>query len=112
MVVGGKELIKETQDARKVKVITNRVVKTYRGQKIIDATDVPEDNLIQSEELVVVGSDIEALNPSLSDVEVAVICFNVVLESNIRFQNIYYRKGRIYIAIHMTEAEQRMSLLR
>ena len=102
---------KENQDARKVKVITNRVVKTYRGQKIIDARDVPENNLIQSEELVVVGSDVEALYPSLSDVEVAVICFNAVMESNIRFQNFDYRKGRIYIAMHMTEDEQRRSPL-
>jgi hypothetical protein len=103
---------KDKQENRKVRVMTTRIAKTYKDQKIVDASDVPSNNLIQSEELVVVGSDVVSLYPSLTDIEVAVICYNAIMESNISFGSINYRQARMYLAMHMTEAEQRISPLR
>ena len=43
-----------------------------------------QDNL----ELVVVGTDVESLYPSLTDVEVANLCYHAVMKSSINFTNI------------------------
>ena len=56
--------------------------------------------------------DDEGLYPVIVDVEAAVLCYNVVMESHIKFTNINYRKGIMYIAMHLTPAERRMSPLR
>ena len=58
-------------------------------------------------ELVVIGSDVGALYPSLSDIEVALICYQAVINSNIRFSNINYRLLARYIASCLSETEQR-----
>ena len=58
-----------------------------------------------------VGADVEALFPNLSDIEVANICFETVLKSRIVFRNINYRKALLYIAINMNKTDQRTSPL-
>ena len=46
-------------------------------------------------ELVIVGADIEALYPSLTDLEVAQICYDAIMNSKIKFENVNYRKARM-----------------
>ena len=53
-----------------------------------------------------IGSDVQALYPSLSDVEVGIICYQAVMDSQVEFQNINYRKANQYIAMCLTKEEQ------
>ena len=39
-------------------------------------------------ELIVVGADVEALYPSLTDVEVANLCYQAIMKSRIQLNNI------------------------
>ena len=41
-------------------------------------------------ETVIVGADVKALYPSLTDIEVAILCYKTVIETNISFENINY----------------------
>ena len=70
--------------------------------------EIIQDN----DEIVIVGSDVEALYPSLSDVEVALICFDAIMNSDINFQMINYRVAGKYVAIHLSKEEQMLSPLR
>ena len=47
-----------------------RQTRTLRGKRLLEGREVENNELIQDEEeLVIVGSDVEALYPSLSDIE-------------------------------------------
>ena len=60
---------------------------------------------IQDEkDIVIVGSDD-------SDIEVAIICYQVILNIDIRFQSFNYWVASKYIAMHLTEEEQSRSPL-
>ena len=75
-------------------------------QKDVDNTLIQD--ILQ---VVVVGTDLEALFPNLADIEVANICFEAVLKSKIAFKNINYSKALLYIAINMNKTDQRTSPL-
>ena len=62
-------------------------------------------------DVVIVGSDVCALYPSLNDMEVAIICYQAILDSDIKFLNFNYEVASKYIAMHLTEEEQRRSPL-
>ena len=51
----------------------------------------------------------EALYPSLADLDTALICYNAVMESEIEFLNINYKLATKYIAICLTETELMLS---
>ena len=53
------------------------------GTKIIEASRSESKDIQETGELVIVGADAEALYPSLKDIEVAIVCFNAILESDI-----------------------------
>ena len=81
--------------------------KSHMGEKIIEAKDISNRNLVQDDrDLVVTGADVEGLYPSLSDIEVAIIVYEAVMNSGIRFENINYHMAGKYVAMHMTEEEQ------
>ena len=74
--------------------------------------DMENTEIIQNpEELVIIGSDVTALYPSLTDIEVAITCFDAVLNSDIKFLNINYQVAGKYVAMHLTPEEQRRSPL-
>ena len=79
-----------------------RKPKTYKGQAILDSKIVTNDEIQEENELVVVGRDVEGLYPAIVDVEAAILCYNAVMESQIKFTNMNYRKGRMYITKHLT----------
>ena len=58
-----------------------------------------------------VGADVVALYPNLTDLEVANICYGAVMKSKIAFKNINYRKALLYIATNMNKTDQRTSPL-
>ena len=47
----------------------------------------------------------EALYPNLTDIEVANLCYEAIMKSKISFNNINYRKARLYIAINMNKLD-------
>ena len=61
--------------------------------------------------MVIVGSDVVALFPSLKKENVTEVAYEAVLEANIRWEGIDYLEGARYIALTQTEAECRMSSL-
>ena len=85
--------------------------KTWKGEKMIHARDANPNDIQDTLELVVVGADVEALYPNLSDIEVALICYQAVMESSITFNNINYKLARTYIAMNLSKTEQRLSPL-
>ena len=57
--------------------------------------------------MVIIGSDVEALYPSLQDVQVAEIIYKAVMESKVMFDGVDYQEGARYIALNSTEQECR-----
>jgi hypothetical protein len=79
-----------------------------KDEDLIYADEV-DNGLVQGDlELVVIGADAEGLYPSLTDVEVANICYKAVMESDVIFDN---RKTAQYIDMHLSKEEQRLSPL-
>ena len=52
-------------------------------------------------ELILFRANVEAWYPSLTDVEVANLCYKSIMKSKIQFSNINYRK-----AINMNKTDQ------
>ena len=50
----------------------------------------------------VVGADVEALYPSLSDVQVAEIVYKAVTETEVGFEGVNYLEGANYITLNST----------
>ena len=105
---------KESQEILDAMVIKRRktLPKTWKGERLIHACEVENDKVQEEPDLVVVGSDVEALYPSLTDVEVGLIRFKAVMESKVEFQNINYRKATQYIAMCLSKEEQMLSPLK
>ena len=66
----------------------------------------------RSGKILIVGSDVEALYPSLDAMEIAEIVYNAVLNTNISFENINWMEGCKYIALTSTEQECRIGPLK
>ena len=86
---------------------------TSRGEKYLQAGEV-NNSLVQdrSKKQVVVGSDVEALYPSLLDTQVAEIIFKAIMETEVGFQGVNYQEGCRYIVLNCTEQECRLGPLR
>ena len=82
-----------------------------RGERLSHARDMANDQVQDVLELVGVGADVVALYFSLTDIKIANICFGAIMKCSVRFQNINYRKARLYIATCMNKTEQRTSPL-
>ena len=79
----------------------SRRTQTRRGEKYLRASEV-ENRLVQdrSQKQVLVGSDVEALYPSLLDIQVAEIIFTAVLETDVGFEGVNYQEGCRYIVLN------------
>ena len=86
-------------------------MKVWNGEKVTYAKDVSNAMVQDQHEIVVIGADVEALYPSLLDIEIANICYNTIMKSNISYNNINYRKALLYLAITMNKTDQRTSPL-
>ena len=51
-----------------------RKTKTYKGANMIKATEKTLDDILDKSEVVIIGSDVCALYPSLTYIEVAILC--------------------------------------
>ena len=81
--------------------------KSHIGEKIVQARDIINKNLVQDNtDLVVTGGDVEGLYPSLPYIEVAIIVYKAVMNSGIRFENINFQTAGKYVAMHMTEGNR------
>ena len=103
---------KDRLDSGNITVVRSRVEsKTWKGQKLKSARDASrmeiQDELIP----VIVGSDVKALYPSLADLDVGLICYNAVMNSEIEFSNVNYKLATKYITLNFSAAEQRLSPL-
>ena len=93
--------------------IRTRTAKTRRGRNLISSKDVPLGAVQdKTEKMVTVGSDVEALYPSLDDMEVANIVYKAIMDSEIEFDSVDYLEGARYIAINWTAAQCKSSELR
>ena len=87
---------------------------TKRGQrKLLLAKDVP-NKLVQdrSSPMVIIGSDVESLYPSLDADQVAEIVHDAVMRATITFDGVHYQEGCRYIVLNKSEQECRASPLR
>ena len=101
----------DKQQSKDAILVRRQLLKTWRGERLTHARDVANDQVQDVLELVVVGADVVALYPSLTDIEIANICFEAIMKSSVKFQNINYRKARLYIATCMNKTDQRTSPL-
>ena len=86
--------------------------KMFNGKRVLEAKDTIRQEVIQDEkDLTITGADVEGLYPNLSDTEVAQICFEAIMNSNIKFEDIDYQKAGKFVAMQLTEDEQRRSPL-
>lgn len=86
-------------------------MKLWKGEKVVYAKDVPNSRVQDRGDLLVVGANVEALYPSLQDIEIANVCYNTIMKSNISLNNIKYRRALLYLAITMNRTDQRTSPL-
>ena len=75
--------------------------------RIISSVDaLPEDLQDYSLPMVVVGSDVEALYPSLDVDRVCEMIYGAVMNSKIKWNNVDYREAARYIALNWSAEEQ------
>ena len=101
----------DKEEARESMSSMKPPMRLWNGEKVTHAKDVDNVLVQDGEEMVVVGADVEALYPSMVDVEIANIAYNAIMKSKISFQNINYRKALLYLAINMHKTDQRTSAL-
>ena len=90
-----------------------REAKTWRGQKLVGGREVNNSQVQdRDKKMLVVGSDVEALYPSLEDMAVAEICYKAVMESKVKFEGVNYREAVLYVALNWTAQQCRLSKLR
>ena len=96
-----------------IQVQSVRRAETQQGQKLLDAMGM-DRKLIQdrSSRMVVCGADVEALYPSLSDIQVAEIIYQAIMETEVGFDGVDYMEGCKYVAMNSTAQECRLSPLR
>jgi hypothetical protein len=95
------------------KMEPRRETKTRRGRKLLTAWEASKDQLQDREKpMLVIGSDVEALYPSLDDRKVAEICYRAVMETKMKFENIDYKEAVRYVALNWSAEQCRMSKLR
>ena len=81
--------------------------------RLIDSCDVnPEDLQDFSLPMVLIGSDVASLYPSLDAEKVAEIVYNAVLKSDIKWTNIDYVEATRFIALNWSEEKCNKSKLR
>jgi hypothetical protein len=78
-----------------------RKQKTIRGGRLLRAREV-DKMLIQdrASNMEIVGSDVEALYPSLNCKEVAEVVFKAIMETEVKFEGVDYMEGARYIAVN------------
>jgi hypothetical protein len=106
--------MKDRQEVQDAMIVKRKKVlpKTFKGERLFHANEVHNSRVQEELDLVVVGSDVEALYPSLTDIEVGLICFQAVMESKVQFDNVNLRKATQYIAMCLTNKEHSVSPLR
>ena len=72
----------------------------------------PEDVQDFSLPMVLIGSDVTSLYPSLDANKVAELVYNAVMKSDIKWTNIDYFEATRYIALNWTEEQCKNSKLR
>ena len=94
------------------RVKIKRIAQTRRGQRYLKAENL-DNNLVQDKTVnqVVVGSDVEALYPSLLDTKVAEIIFKAIMETKIEIEGVNYQEGARFIVLNFTEQECRLGPL-
>ena len=66
--------------------------KMFNGKRLLEAKNTTRQEIIQDEkDLVITGAEVEELYPNLSDIEVAQICFEAIMNSNIKFESIDWK---------------------
>ena len=73
------------------------------------ASDMVQD---RSKPMVIIGADVDALYPSLEADEVAAVCYQSVMDSEVSYEGVDYLEAVRYLALNMTEQECRLSPLR
>ena len=72
---------RELHQKRKEKLATRmRRSRTYKLHPIIQAKDAKKETIHDKDELTVIGADVEGLYPALEDIEVALICYNAIMQ--------------------------------
>ena len=73
-----------------------------------------DNRLVQdrSKKQVIIGSDVEALYPSLCDIKVAEIVFDAIMKTEVGFEGVNYQEGCRYIVLNCSEQECRSGPLR
>ena len=81
--------------------------------RLVDSCEVnPEDLQDFSLPMVLVGSDVVSLYPSLDADKVAELVYNAVLKTDIKWTNVDYIEATRYIALNWTEEQCNKSNLR
>ena len=109
------EMFKPVNQELKVKKVQKRkeASSSSRTGRFLRGKDV-DNKLIQdrASNMVLVGSDVEALYPSLEDTKVADTIFRAVMETEVGFDGIDFQEGVRYIALNSTAKECRTGELR
>ena len=84
----------------------------WRGKRLQRARDtVTEKIQDRGKPMLIVGSDVEALYPSLEAAQVAELVYKAIMKSQVKFENVDYREAVRYIAMNWDEQTCRTSLL-
>jgi hypothetical protein len=107
-----KKIFQETSNIS-VKLVKTTTHQRDRTGRFLRAKDV-DNKLVQdkSSNIVLVGSDVEALYPSLQDIQTANIIFRAIMETEIGFEGVHFQEAVRYIVLNTTEVECRRGELR
>ena len=104
----------EDREAKDLSLVKkgSRSAKTIRGAQLLLASRAEPGAAQDKSRRTIVGADVEALFPSIEDIETANVCFKAVLESEVKFTDFNYKKGLEYVAMHLTKEEVLVNPLR
>ena len=100
---------RKKKETKIITVVRRAIPKTWKGQKLKDARSSSRKEIQEELIHVIIGADVQALCPSWSDLDTALICYQAVMNTEVVFQNINYHIAPKYIAMCLTE--QRLSPL-
>ena len=81
----------QEKEVKQGAVIRTRTSKTFKGEKLLSARDICQKKIQETLIPVLVGADVKALYSSLSDMDIARICDQVIIDTKITFMNINYK---------------------
>ena len=84
-----------------------------KEERLVSSLEVEDNKLIQdrSQEMVIIGSDVVGLYPSMVGARAGQDCYQAVVDSGMKWEGVNYKEGARYLAVNWSKQRCRASRL-